>query len=98
MAGDGVAVLRAAVQTRERLCRDCAGHCDHRGRARGAQLVQTKKAAWDTHGTAQEISTDLLTTSPGLPLEYALIRNPIVHIDTMAPNSIMFSHTRAMLI
>ena len=36
MAGDGVAVLRAAVQTRERLCRDCAGPRDHRGWARGA--------------------------------------------------------------
>jgi len=38
LAGDRVAVLRAAVQARERLCRDGAGHCDHRGRARGAAV------------------------------------------------------------
>lgn len=36
VAGDGIALLRAAVQTRQRLCRDSAGHGDHRGRAPGA--------------------------------------------------------------
>ena len=36
VARDGGALLRAAVQTRERLCRDSAGHGDDRGRARGA--------------------------------------------------------------
>ena len=33
LAEDGVALLRAAVSARERICRDCASHRDHRGGA-----------------------------------------------------------------
>jgi hypothetical protein len=67
--------------------------------ARGAATGVRRRRQHETPmGAAQENSTDLLTTSPGLPLGYALIRNPSVYVDTEALNSIIFSHKRAMLI